>query len=49
MCSKSSLGIVLMKPSAIIAILVLKLNVDHKRNGSNIVEMIEMNEDHAHM
>ena len=31
------------------AILALELHVDHKRHGSKIVEMIEINEDNAHV
>ena len=38
-----------MKPSTIIAVLALKLHVGHNRYGSKITEMIEINEDNAHL
>ena len=38
-----------MKPSTIIAVLALKLHVGLKRHESKIVEMIEINEDNAHV
>ena len=38
-----------MKPSTIMEILSLKLHVGHKRQGSKIAEMIEIDEDNAHV
>ena len=38
-----------MKPSATMIILALKLHVGHKRQGSKIAEMIEINQDNAHV
>ena len=46
---KSSLVIGLMKPSTIIAIFALKLCVGHKRHVSKTAEMIEINENNAHV
>ena len=45
---KSALGIGLMKPTTTMAILALKLCVGHKRKGSKIAEMTEINEENAH-
>ena len=38
-----------MKPSTIMIILALKLHVGHKIHGSKIAEMIDVNEDNAHV
>ena len=38
-----------MKLSTIMKISVLKLHVGHKRHGSKIVEMIEMNENNVNV
>ena len=45
----SSLRIGLMKPSTMMEILALKSHLGHKRNGIDIAEMIEINEDNAHV
>ena len=41
------MGIGLLKPSTIIAILATKLCIGHKRTNDQIVNMIQINEEHA--
>ena len=44
---KSAMGIGLLKPSTIIAILAMKLYIGHKRANDRIANIIQINEEHA--